>query len=193
MTNLIRKNLLWTAVVTLLAFTGCREDDPEPVNEPEEINTVEFSLTPVTGSTPVTITFRDLDGAGGNPPTLTPDSLRLAANTIYNARVRFLKEEAGKPTEDKTNEIEVEEPNDHEVFYTVTGANLTFSQFNNDNNNPPLKLGTRAQAAAGAASRGTVVVTLKHKPVGEGGPKAANDPISKGETDIEVTFPVRIQ
>ncbi|MCU0354328.1 MAG: hypothetical protein MUD08_11420, partial [Cytophagales bacterium] len=161
MTNLFRKNLLWTAVVASLAFTGCREDDPEPVNEPEEINTVEFSLTSATGQnpTPIVITFRDLDGAGGNAPTLTPDSLRLAANTTYNARVRFLKEEAGQPVEDKTSEIEVDEPNDHEVFYTVTGANLTFSQFNEDKNTPPLKLGTRAVAAAGAASRGTVVVT----------------------------------
>jgi hypothetical protein len=32
-------------------------------------------------------------------------------------------------------------------------------------------------------------ITLKHKP----GAKAGGDPVTKGETDIEVVFPVKIQ
>lgn len=195
MKNQHTKALLWMAVASALAMTGCnREDDPEP-NEEELITTVTLSLTKTGSTTPVEITFRDIDGPGGAAATITPATLVLDANATYTSRLRFLNESV-TPAEDITEEVEVKEPDEHEVFYQVTGVNLALSGFNTDTNTPALRLGTRATFTTGAASttNGTLTVTLKHKPKDNAATrKAANDPISKGETDIEVTFPVQVR
>jgi hypothetical protein len=50
-------------------------------------------------------------------------------------------------------------------------------------------LGTTSTWTTTGVSNGTVKITLKHKP----GIKAAGDPVSKGETDIEVSFTTKVQ
>jgi hypothetical protein len=56
-----------------------------------------------------------------------------------------------------------------------------------DTKNLPLGLSS-TWTTTGAAS-GTLNVTLKHKP----GVKAANDPVSKGETDVSLDFQLTIR
>jgi len=193
MTNQLLTKITGFSLLLLVTMTACKkEDDPKPVNEGEELTTVELTLTPTGNNpTPIVITYRDRDGEGGNPPVLTPTTLSLAASTVYNARLRFLNENA-TPVVDVTKEIEDKESDEHEVFYTASnGLNLTVTNRNRDVNGKPL--GTTATITTGAAATGTLTVTLKHKERDKNPPKTDNDPITKGETDVEVPFLVTIQ
>ncbi|MDO1444809.1 hypothetical protein Q0590_01035 [Rhodocytophaga aerolata] len=169
-----------------LVTAGCKKDDDViPEDEQELITTIQLTLTNVTNSTEtVTATWRDIDGPGGADPVIT--GLTLRPNVTYTGRIEFLDESNANSPEDITEEVE-EEGADHEIFYEVSGANLTVTNRNTDANGLPL--GTSANFASAAASTGTLTVILKHKP----GSKAANDPVTKGETDIEAELPVQIQ
>jgi hypothetical protein len=178
------KHIKLFSVVMLagLVIAGCKKKNEEE-NEEELITTVKVTLTPVGGGASATYNWKDVDGAGGNAPTIDP--ITLAPSTAYNCMLQFL-DESKSPAEDITAEI-VSEANDHQVYYEVATVQLGISGLNNDGAGLPL--GTTSVWGAGAASTGSVKITLKHKP----GTKAGGDPVSKGETDVEVTFPVRIQ
>ena len=190
MTNQPAKTLLWLAFAASLAITGCKkEDEPEP-NEGELITTVTLSLTKAGSTTPVTITFEDLDGPGGTAATLTPATLTLDANATYTTDLKFL-DKTKTPADDITEEIK-KESDEHQVYYVAaSGLNLAFSKPNADKNGKPL--GTTGTITTTSASTGILTVTLKHKPLKENPAKTDSDPISKGETDIAVAFPVSVR
>ncbi|RNI23694.1 hypothetical protein [Rufibacter latericius] len=174
--------LLFTASVFM---TSCSNDeDPVPTNEEELITTLQLDFMPTAGGTTVTATYRDLDGPGGQAPTITP--VQLAANKSYALAVTVL-DESKTPAEDITEEVQ-EEGHEHQFFYVPsTGLNLTMTYNDADKNNLPMGINNRA--ATGAASTGTLQVVLKHQP----GSKSATSTINTGETDVEVSFPVTIQ
>jgi YD repeat-containing protein len=173
-------------LLSLFGFimASCDKDDAPPDDEQELITTVKLTFTNTASTAEVvTATWRDTDGPGGAAPVIT--GLFLKPNTSYNGRVEFLDESNPNNTADITEEVE-QEGEDHQVYYTATG-NLTVSNLNNDSKGLPL--GTRATFTTTAAGIGTLKVVLKHKP----GSKAAGDQETKGETDVEVIFPVQIQ
>ncbi len=182
------RHCAWLALGGLL-FTACGNDDdgPEPVNEEEEITTVVLTFTPATASgtgTPITFRWQDLDGDGGNAPVITNPA--LAANTGYALTVRFLNENEN-PAEEVTEEIE-EEDDEHQVFFVVNPAALmTITYADSDDDNNPV--GLINTALTGAAGTGTLRVVLKHQP----DIKSATTTINDGETDIDVTFNLRVQ
>lgn len=182
------KHIKLFAVVMLagLVIAGCKKKKEEE-NEEELITTVKVTLTPISGGAATTYTWKDIDGAGGNAPTI--DQITLAPSTAYNCTLQFL-DESKTPSEDKTGEIN-SEGTTHQVFFQPTATNLTINNLNNDSRGLPL--GLTSLWTTGAASTGTLKISLIHKPEAQWGPKTANDPISKGDTDVEVTFPTRIQ
>lgn len=175
-------------IAGLLAFVGCNNDDdnPEPVNESEVITTVNVTLTPQGGGTPVTLSFEDLDGEGSGAPTVTVSG-PLAAGTTYDGTIEFLDRTDPNDVEDITEEVE-EESDEHEVFFFPVGVNLTFSNLNTDDDGNPL--GTVFTVSAGAASNGTLTIALIHE-----GNKPNDGTLAGagGETDVEVAFSVSIQ
>jgi len=179
------KHIKLYAVVMLagLVIAGCKKKEDEEENEEELITTVKVTLSPISGGAATTYTWKDVDGAGGNAPTI--DQITLAPSTAYNCTLQFL-DESKNPAENITTEI-VAEANDHQIYYEPATVLVTVSGLNNDGAGLPL--GTSSVWTAGAVSNGTLKITLKHKP----GQKAAGDAVSKGETDVEVTFPTRIQ
>lgn len=179
------KHLKFLAVFMLggLILAGCKKKNNEEENEEELITTVKVNLTEVGTSNTLSFTWKDVDGPGGNAPQITP--IVLGASKAYSCTLEFL-DESKTPAEDITEEIE-EEDDEHQIYYEVATANLTVSNLNTDGGGLPL--GTTSSWATGAAGTGTLKITLKHKP----GIKAAGDLVSKGETDIEVIFPVTIQ
>ena len=191
MTNRPAKTLLWMVFAASLAVTGCKKEDEHEPNEGELITTVALSLTKAGSATPVMITFEDLDGPGGNAPTITPATLALDANATYSAGITaVLNKTVAMTSEDYDVLAQIKkESADHEFFYQVTGANLVFTGYDTDSKNPPLKLGAKAVATTAVASTGSVKITLKHKP----GKKAAGDTVNEGETDTEVVFPVAVR
>jgi hypothetical protein len=156
------------------------EEDPKKDDDNELITRVTLRLTPATG-TSLEISYNDPDGSGGNPPSFSPANLSLKANAIYTVAIVFANA-AGEVT----GEIE-KEGHDHEIFYQSIGVNLTISNVSKDSQGLPL--GLSATLTAGSVSDGSLRVTLKHKP----GQKAAGDDVSKGSTDVEVSFPIRVE
>lgn len=171
-------------MVTFVA-TGCKKDDKEPENEEELITTVKLMFTEVGGTGNFTYTFKDADGPGGNAPTLN-EQINLLPNKQYNCTIEVL-DESKTPAEDITDEIK-EEANDHQFYFAPSGVNITVSGLNNDPMGRPLGV-TSVWTTGAASGPGTVKVTLKHKP----GAKGANDPVTVGETDIEINFAARVQ
>lgn len=182
---MIMKHMKLFVLVMLagLVITSCKKKNDEEENEEELITTVKVTLTPISGGAAATYTWKDVDGAGGNAPTI--DQITLSPSTAYNCSLQFL-DESKSPVENITTEI-VSEANDHQVYYEAATVQVGITSLNNDGAGLPL--GTTSVWGAGSVSNGTVKITLKHKP----GAKASGDPVSKGETDVEVTFNTRIQ
>ena len=99
--------------MSMLLFTGCKKDDPVIPNEEEVITTLNYTLIPSDGGTPVVLSFQDLDGDGGDPPVITGGT--LAMNTTYNGSLELLNE-TETPPGDITEEVE-EEADEHQFFF----------------------------------------------------------------------------
>ncbi len=162
--------------------TGCDNDnDNEPDNEQELITTVKLTFTPTAGI-PITATAKDLDGDGGNAPTIQP--VNLKANTDYTLAIEF-SNESKSPAENITEEVKTES-DEHLVCLVTTGASLPVPTIQDkDGNNQ--NLGLTSTFKTGVAGAGTLKVTLKHMPN-----KTGATPCSTGETDVEQTFNVTI-
>ncbi|MBS1581367.1 MAG: type 1 periplasmic binding fold superfamily protein [Bacteroidetes bacterium] len=181
-----------TALLLLLAasaITGCKKDDetpatPAPVNENEVLTTLRITFVD-QGSGPVKVwEFRDVDGDGGAPPTITADT--LLTNAAYHASLLLLNESVS-PVDTASHEV-WDENTLHQFFYQVNGANIAFTYADADDNGHPVGLTTDVSTTD--PSTGTVKVTLRHEPdKGAPGVAAGNITNAGGSTDLEVTFP----
>ena len=139
-------NFLAVAAVTLfsaITFSACNNKE----DEGELITTVKLSLSVASG-TPMVHTWQDLDGPGGNAPTL-PDTIKLGVITPggnpYTATLEFWNEQNGTK-EDITLEVK-NEAHDHFVCYEISSlslppAGLSISATDKDKNNLPIGLST---------------------------------------------------
>ena len=98
--------LLLLLSVPLLLLTACDDDDPVIDNDEELITTLIYTLSPTGGGPDRIFTFVDLDGDGGNPPTILSDT--LMANTTYTGTIE-LYNEAEAPREDTAEEVKEED------------------------------------------------------------------------------------
>lgn len=175
------KAFLLLALSATIFLGSCKKDKETP-NEEELITTLKLTFT--DGVTTRTATFKDPDGDGGAAPTLF-EEIVLAPSKTYTCTLSLLNE-SKSPADDITTEIQ-DEAKDHQFYFAPVGANITVSNLNNDGNGLPL--GLTSTWTTGAVSSGTIKVTLKHKP----GIKASGDPVTKGDTDIEVNFVAKVQ
>jgi hypothetical protein len=185
----VLKSLLLVAAL-IMFNSGCEEDPKSPNNEnPQElITTVILTMVnQANANDTVTVTWKDLDGSGGNAPTI--DTLFLTSGVTYSGSIQFL-DESKNPPEDITEEVE-EEKNAHQVFYELHGTVegrivITVNDF--DTNTPPLPVGLDYTAAvsAGGAAEGHLHVVLSHYE----GTKTA---VPSDESDVDIEIEVRIQ
>ena len=186
----MKSNFLFIAllITASLFFTACEKDDPEPIVEPELITTLKYNLTPVSGGTTITLNFQDLDGDGGNAPTITGGT--LAANEIYTGTIELLNE-AESPVENITEEIE-EEDEEHQFFFQSNISNLAIAYTDEDADGNPV--GLNSTLTTGAAAAGSITIILRHEPNKSASGVSDGDVTNAGgETDIEVTFSVDVQ
>jgi hypothetical protein len=180
-------NLMFKCLFPLLAFgiliaSGCNKDDDDTGGDPQElITTVLLEFSPASG-TPLTFSFKDVDGIGGNAPLV--DNIALAANTTYTLRVKFLDESQAGNVEDITAEVSGESAVHLVCFGAEGGVPLPAVQDTDTNGKP---LGLVSQVVTTAAGTGKLTVSLKHEP-----DKGAAAPCNTGETDVEVIFYVTI-
>ncbi|MFB0942128.1 MAG: type 1 periplasmic binding fold superfamily protein, partial [Patiriisocius sp.] len=105
--------------------------------------------------------------------------------------VQFLNE-TEDPAEDITQEV-IEEADEHQVFYTISeGLNIQTTYEDQDSQGNPL--GLQITLTTGAASEGSLTVTLRHEPNKSAEGVSDGDITNAGgETDITTTFNVSIQ
>ncbi|MDB2622473.1 type 1 periplasmic binding fold superfamily protein [Flavobacteriales bacterium] len=181
------KSLLASLALGALIFSSCEKDHAHVHNEHEVMTTLTYTLT-AEGADTVALKFIDLDGEGGNDPTITGGTLK--ANTTYAGSIVILNE-TETPAEDVTIEI-LEEDEDHQFFFTTTVEGLTVSYSDEDENGNPI--GQSNTVTTVGEGSGTIMVTLLHEPNKSGTGVAGGDITNAGgETDIEVTFDVDVK
>jgi hypothetical protein len=174
-------------LIFTILFSACKKTPVVP-NTEEVITTLHYSLSPNGGGTPVLLTFQDLDGDGGNAPTITNGTLE--ANKTYTGTLVLLNETVS-PSDSISVEV-AEEDADHQFFFESTVGGLTVQYNDMDGNNNPL--GLESTLTTTTVGTGTLKITLRHEPNKSATGVSAGD-ISNagGETDIEVSFNIDVQ
>ena len=162
------------------------------LNEQELITTLTTTLGEDGGSGTPVVQFRDLDGPGGNAATL--DTLTVATGRTYDGEIQLL-DESKTPVEDITEEVE-DEAEAHQFFF-VKGGNLSAGALTITDKESDYGTQTGTDHPVGVRFRlvvanntgnGTLRVSLSHYPSG-----GKNGSAPGSETDIDVTFPVKIE
>ncbi len=184
----MKQFFLFLTVILVLLMTSCK-DDPDIINGEEVITTLNYTLTPDDGGTDVVLSFRDLDGDGGNDPVVTSGT--LSANQTYTGSITLLNESV-TPAENITEEIE-EEDEDHQFFFQSSLSNVTVAYTDQDSDGNPIGLSSTLTTGAASAA-GTLTIILRHEPI-KTASGVANGEIANagGETDIEVAFTIDVQ
>ena len=187
MIQLSQRLLALLLILSVAFYTGCEDDDPEPVNEEEVITGVTFTMTPPSGDA-FTYVFSDSDGDGPNAPVENITG-SLQPNTTYQTSITFQNASDPNDIEDITVEIR-EEDEEHQIFYIAEdGTNLEFSYNDMDGDGNPI--GLSASVTTGASGSGEVTIILRHEPDKEGDDVSDGDITNAGgETDIEIDFDV---
>ena len=180
------KNILWAALgLSLFTFTSCDKHDHDDHNhEGELITTVKLTLKNTQNASDSTVaTWRDLDGDGGQNPTI--DTLKMYKGVIYTGKIQ-LQDQSKNPAEDITTEIK-NEANDHLFVYKPsTGAGFTVEITDKDGKNLPLGIESKFTVSSTAAN-GMLNVVLRHQPGTKDGSA------TPGSSDVDITFPVKIR
>lgn len=190
MHNYMNKSLKILGILGVAVLVSQCGEDPVDPNEEELITTLTVSLVDANdASNTAELKFVDLDGEGGDAPTITGATLK--ASTTYNATISVLNE-SESPAENITTEIQKEDE-EHQFFYVAGGGlNVTTSYSDKDSMDNPI--GLKFEIVTGAASTGTLKVVLRHEPnKAATGVSAGDITNAGGETDIESTFEVTIQ
>jgi hypothetical protein len=198
------KRLLSAAMVAIL-FVACSDNEPQKEDVPELITKVTLTFTPLTGKA-VVVSAIDPDGEGVQD--LAVDSpINLEANKTYVLSISLANglAEPTSPDYNVTQEVE-EQGVEHMFFFGWTGnlfsnpagtGNISqrqdpvnyFGDANSvDQNNLPLGLST-TWTTANSGATGTFRILLKHQP----GLKSTISTSSDGETDVDVTFELKIK
>ncbi len=170
----ILKFLTAVLIGSTLVFSSCKKDSTD---EQENLNLVKLKI----GNT--TFTWSDTDGIGSGKAAVI-DTIRLAPNASGDFTIDIL-DGSVTPAKDYTAEI-IAESDAHLFVLTVKNANLTASALSVDSKSKVFS--QSGKMTAGAASTGTLQIILKHEP-----DKAAANPATTGETDVDVVFPVVIK
>ncbi|HHB51703.1 MAG TPA: type 1 periplasmic binding fold superfamily protein, partial [Saprospiraceae bacterium] len=109
------KNIFSLLALSSIVFTysSCNKKDPIVINEDEWLTTLTYTLTSTDGTAAVVMTFKDLDGDGGNAPEITGGT--LISGMTYDG-VITLSNESETPVEDITQEVQTEGV-DHQFFF----------------------------------------------------------------------------
>lgn len=171
-------------------LSSCKKEDPIIPNQEELITTLTYTLiSQDLAADTVIFSFVDLDGPGGNPPSIVGGTLN--STTAYKGTLQLLNEQ-DSPAEDITLEV-IAEAEDHQFFFQNT-LMFDFNIFYEDadiNGNP---LGVETKLLTGNASSGQLTITLRHEPDKFAqGVNLGDISNAGGETDIEVTFDVDVQ
>lgn len=179
----MKKMSFLVVLFELIMISSCKKDTIDP-NEGELITTLRVELTEKVTRAKQSFEFKDLDGEGGNVPSKF-DEIILATGKTYECEL-YLLNESMVPVDDITLQIKAE-ADDHQFYYTPSTNGLLINDLDKDTKGLPL--GIKSVWTTATAAIGSINISLKHKP----GTKAANDLVTKGDTDISVDFKFKVQ
>lgn len=166
-------------------MAGCKKDEPSPVEDNENLTTVKLKFT--EGGTTSTFTFKDLDGAGGNAPTI--DKISLKPNKTYTVAVEIL-DETKKPVVTVSDAI-YQERDQHLFEYIPTPATI-LSVVTTDKDTRGLPVGLTASIKTVAAGTGKLRVILHHQPP-VNGKIIKTGAFNVGSVDFDGAFEVEVK
>lgn len=185
----MKNSILYILLVTasLSFFTSCDDEVVIP-NEEELITTLIYTLTPTDSNDVVTLSFTDLDGDGGDDPTIVNGTLR--ANTEYEGEIMLLNE-TETPVEDITVEV-IEEAEEHQFFYELDAGGIVIDYDDTDANLQPIGIKTTLNTRLAGVEN--LKITLIHEPDKSAENVSTGDITNAGgEADIEVSFKITVQ
>jgi hypothetical protein len=172
-------------MVALTIIMSCKKDEPAPVEDNENLTTLKLKFT--ESGTTTTFTFKDLDGAGGNAPTI--DKIALKPNKTYTMVMEILDE--SKTPASIISDAIYEERDQHIFEYVATPASI-MSITTTDKDTRGLPLGLTASVKTTAAGTGKLQVVLHHQPPVNG--TIVKDGTFKiGSVDFDGTFEVEVK
>ena len=179
------KNAFLTLLFAGTLMTACKKDEPVPQEDNENLTTVNLKFT--ENGVTKTFSFKDLDGDGGNAPTI--EKISLEANKTYTFSVELF-DETKSPVMDVTQEIK-EQKDEHLFEFVPTPSSvLVFS--NKDKDSRGYDVGLTATVKTSGASTGKLQVVLHHQPPVNGTP-IKNGSFSVGSVDFDGTFEVEVK
>jgi hypothetical protein len=189
--------LMLISGITIPLFISCNDDDFPPAENEEEILTdVILSFDALGGATPIEVSAKDPDG-GGPENIQILDELVLQPNTTYQLSI-FLENSVGQ--ERITDEVS-EEADEHLFFFEWTDSLFSDPAGNGNVDNRSdiinyldqdaegLPLGLTSYWTTGDATLGTFRIVLKHQP----GIKTSTSTVVQGETDVDLTWGLRVE
>lgn len=178
------KKFIFLIFIGTLMQVGCKKTSvPKSETEHKAINGIELIFK--QGSNVIgNFIAEDPDGDGGNPPSRI-DQITLMSGKVYDVQI-VVKNITGSAVNNITEEIK-QQGKEHEFFYSPNGINLIIAKIDKDANGFPL--GIQSSWSTTSPGTGSVIVKLMHKPLIKG----PNDDPSKGHSDVQISFPVKIQ
>lgn len=192
-------------LLSILAFQGCKKDDPAKEDVPELITKATLTFTPNGGGTAVVVTATDPDGEGVQDINVN-GAINLSPNKTYLLTLELINGLAASTAPEYNVTDEVEEEGDEHIFFFAwtnntflnpTGngnidtradaVNYTGATNSKDANGKPLGL-TTTWTSASVTLSGTFRVLLKHQP----GLKTDTSDSNTGETDLDLTFTLNV-
>lgn len=192
------------------------ENPVAPTDPPEVITTVRLALKDSATGIVKTYAYKDPDGDGGTAGAFlnesgTHDTLVIDANTTYFTQV-YILDESKNPTDSTSNVIGGEESKEHMLFfngnpsatgnnantvissivpYTIktNGSQVVIKYLDIDNGSPQRSVGLKTRWRADVSTAGVaypLTVVLRHQPDSKDGSYAP------GETDVEITFQIKV-
>jgi hypothetical protein len=199
MNTKLKTNIILLLIASTTSMLGCQKEDPKKPssNTPQEqITTVILKGynhdDPSDSLHQFMIKWEDLDGDGGNPPSI--DSLILDTGFEYHINLIII-DKTKTPFDTVSNEIE-NLKNVHQFFYTPSKElegkmEVEINDF--DDNNPPLPFGMEVHLHVTSDTlyklpvTGKLNIVLSHY---DGIPKTAKP---SPESDIDINIPIRLK
>ncbi|HEX6225611.1 MAG TPA: hypothetical protein VFZ52_14440 [Chryseolinea sp.] len=188
------------ALFSLLFVLGCEVESPVREDVPELITQVTLTFTPTDGE-PLIVTATDPDGEGVQDVQVD-GNISLETMKTYTLTLSLTNglAQPSDPEYDVTEEVEEEA---HEHFFYFSWTNGVFSDPAGDGNIDNragavnyededvngLPLGLATVWTAGVPSSGEFRIVLKHQP----DLKTATSESTIGETDVDITFPIKVE
>jgi len=192
MKNRIQSLYYLLGISVVLVLSSCLRDKnkvelPSNPNQQELITTLKLFLSDsVTPNIVKVGIFTDLVGTG----QAKVDTVILEATKTYFGEVLLLNEMA-YPTDTISNQV-IEEGDQHEFFYHVsTGLEMKVDTIKSDVDINGVPIHSKPKVYTYHAGKGSLTIILKHQGLSK--PKTGMGDESIGDTDIEVSIPIKIQ